>query len=177
MTQEVWTDVIGYNGLYEVSNWGNVRTSKRQGTKGGLLNTTITKYGYKRIMLYKKGKYKNYFIHRLVAKHFIPNPQKYPFVNHKDENKTNNHVDNLEWCTARYNLNYGTHNKKISETLKGRRIKPVVAVVAKNIMNGNIMHFDSISDAERKGFCHSNIIACCKGRRSKYKGYYWTYKK
>ena len=101
---EEWRAVPGYEGLYEVSNKGNVRNVRRN----TLLRLTKTNNGYIRVFLYKNGIKTNLSVHRLVAKTFLPNPDNLPIINHKDEDKTNNNVDNLEWCTAKYNLNYGT---------------------------------------------------------------------
>ena len=101
---EEWRAVPGYEGLYEVSNIGNVRNVRRN----TLLRLTKTNNGYIRVGLCKNGIKTGFQVHRLVAQAFIPNPNNLPQVNHLDENKTNNNVDNLEWCTAKYNLSYGT---------------------------------------------------------------------
>lgn len=124
--KEIWKDVDGYDGLYQVSNLGNVRrlskiiTDVSQGGirkrlfKGRILSQIVVNHGYKSVMLSMNGYVKRYNVHRLVAQAFIPNPDDLPEVNHKDENKQNNRVDNLEWCTGLYNCNYGSRNKKIS---------------------------------------------------------------
>ena len=101
---EEWRAVPGYEGLYEVSNMGNVRNVRRN----KLLRLLKTNNGYIRVFLCKNGIKTGFQVHRLVSEAFIPNPNNLPQVNHKDEDKTNNNVDNLEWCTAKYNLNYGT---------------------------------------------------------------------
>lgn len=101
---EEWRAVPGYEGLYEVSNIGNVRNVRRN----TLLRLQKTNNGYIRVHLCKNGISTGFQVHRLVAQAFIPNPQDLPQVNHKDEDKTNNNVDNLEWCTAKYNMNFGT---------------------------------------------------------------------
>lgn len=111
---EIWKEIEGYAGLYEVSNWGNIRSLKF----GRKLNPAVNSSGYKLISLSKEGKSKSFSVHRLVAEAFIPNSNNYPCINHKDENKTNNHVGNLEWCTQKYNCNYGNYNKKLSEAMK-----------------------------------------------------------
>ena len=101
---EEWRAVPGYEGLYEVSNMGNVRNVR----KNTLLRLSKDCYGYIQVSLYKNGRRTGLRVHRLVAEIFIPNSENLPMVNHKDEDKSNNRVDNLEWCTAKYNLNYGT---------------------------------------------------------------------
>lgn len=112
---EIWKDIVGYEGLYQVSNEGNVRTTKRQGTKGGLLKIGISnKYCF--VRLCKNGKKKPFWIHRLVAQAFIPNPNELPIINHKDQNPSNNMVDNLEWCTTKYNMNYGSIRERQKDT-------------------------------------------------------------
>ena len=101
---EEWRAVPGYEGLYEVSNKGNVRNVRRN----TLLRLTKTNYGYIRIGLCKNRIKTSLSVHRLVAETFIPNPDNLPMINHKDEDKTNNRVENLEWCDAKYNINFGT---------------------------------------------------------------------
>lgn len=110
---EIWKPVIGYEGFYEVSNLGNVKNSKTQ----RILRLLNNGCGYYRVGLYKEGKFKLFLVHRLVAFAFIPNPDNLPFINHKDECTQNNHVSNLEWCTASYNVNYGTRNEKVFKKL------------------------------------------------------------
>lgn len=117
MCNEIWNDIKGYEGLYQVSNLGRVKSLARQGTKGVILKPVIAK-GYIHYPLTKDKKTKWYYAHRLVAEQFIPNPDKLPEVNHKDECKANNQIENLEWCTKSYNSNYGTRKERISNTLK-----------------------------------------------------------
>lgn len=114
-SKEEWKDVVGYEGLYKVSNCGNVIsldriTTNRWGKylkKGKTMNQRQDKTGYLKVELTKNKNTKLVSVHRLVAEAFIPNPNNYPCVNHKDENKQNNYIDNLEWCTQKYNVNYG----------------------------------------------------------------------
>ena len=127
---EIWKSIQGYECLYEVSNLGNVKSldrvikSKHNGTtvkKGRLLTPFYEeKKGYYQVALSKDGKEKKHRIHRLVALAFLENPFNYTDINHKDEIKTNNNVDNLEWCTRKYNNNYGTKPQRTSTTMKER---------------------------------------------------------
>lgn len=113
--QEVWKSISGFDGYYEVSNLGRVRSlgagqthkTPRILSEGRLVG------GYRSVVLSKNGVIKQCKVHRLVAEAFIPNPFGLPMINHKDENPSNNRVDNLEWCTARYNANYGTRNERL----------------------------------------------------------------
>lgn len=104
---EVWKDVVGYEGLYEVSNAGHVRSLHWYGGDNVvLLKSNKRKNGYLSLCLTKNGKHKTYLVHRIVAEAFIPNPDGLEMINHKDENKANNKVENLEWCTRSYNQKY-----------------------------------------------------------------------
>lgn len=109
---EEWRAVPGYEGLYEVSDIGNVRNVRRN----KLLRLTKTNNGYIQVSLFKNGIKTGLKVHRLVAQAFLPNPDNLPMINHKDENKTNNRVENLEWCTAKYNNNYGSRKDKVRDT-------------------------------------------------------------
>ena len=109
---EEWRDIKGYEGLYQVSNLGRVRSERK------ILKGTPDKDGYLRVALCKNGTRKYFGIHRLVATAFIYNTNNYPCVNHKDENKTNNRAKNLEWCTIAYNNCYGDRLKRVSEANK-----------------------------------------------------------
>ena len=109
---EEWKDIPGYEGLYEVSNMGNVRNVRRN----KLLRLSKTNNRYIRVSLCKNGIKTGLTVHRLVAEAFIPNPDNLPEVNHKDEDKSNNSVENLEWCDAKYNIHYGTRSDKVKKT-------------------------------------------------------------
>lgn len=113
---EIWKDIEGYEGLYQVSNLGRVKSLKFNKIK--ILSQGISGSGYKIVSLSKENQRKIFLVHRLVAMVFIKNPNNYPCINHKDENKLNNLANNLEWCTHRYNCNYKNHNKNLSKSLK-----------------------------------------------------------
>lgn len=125
--QEIWKDIEGYEGCYQVSNLGRLKSLERtvKGNNGGvyvkkekILTPTINSSGYYHTILRKDGRNVHVYIHRLVAQTFIPNPDNLQQINHISEDKTNNRVDNLEWCSAKYNTNYGTANERRRETLK-----------------------------------------------------------
>lgn len=120
MIEEVWKDIKGYEDLYQVSNLGNVKSLNYNNTgKSKLLKLCFDKYGYLQVGLCKNKKHKIYRVHRLVAITFIPNPMNYPVVNHIDEIKENNNVENLEWCTVKYNNAYGSHQININKSRAG----------------------------------------------------------
>ena len=176
---EIWKDVKGYEGLYQVSSWGNVKSLERIDNNNHPIKEKIIKFyktigGYIQVCLWKNGKVKHFQIHRLVAQAFIPNPYNLPEVNHKDENPLNNCVENLEWCDHNYNINYGTRTEKASET----KFKPVLQI-DKNT-NEVVAEFHSLQEVYRQlGYSMGNISQCCNGK-PKYKsayGYKWEYKK
>ena len=126
---ELWKWIPGWEGYYMASTHGRIKSVDRyvghpkggqRLLKGKVLKQSTDKDGYKGVYLMRDGKGYNYKVHRLTAIAFIPNPNNWPQVNHKDENPANNFYKNLEWCTQQYNNNYGTHNKKISEAMKGK---------------------------------------------------------
>ena len=122
--------------------------------------------GYRRVRLNKTGIENDYSIHRLAAIAFIPNPNNYPEVNHKDENPSNNKIDNLEWCTAKYNVNYGTRNKRVSELLS--------KIVYQYSLEGKfIKRWNSVSECTKNGFVH--VSQCCLGTRKTDKGFKWSH--
>ena len=176
--EEIWKDIKDYEGLYQVSNWGRVKSLDRwvkscygskQLKKGQVLKICNDLNGYLFVSLCKNGKHTIYLVHRLVAEAFIPNPYNLPQVNHKDEDKQNNHYLNLEWCTHEYNVNYGTRNKKVAEKLS----KPVLQYTLDDQF---VKEWKSIKECGRNGFVSANIYKCCNGKRKKHKGFIWRYK-
>lgn len=127
--------------------------------------------GYLFVHLYKNSKPKKFLIHRLVSQAFIPNPLNLPFVNHKDEDKTNNKVENLEWCTHEYNLNYGTRNERISKAMS----KPILQLRK----DGSLIRvWSSVMEVEKQlHYNHQNISKCCLGKRHSANGFKWCYAK
>lgn len=182
--EEVWKDIPGYEGLYQVSTWGNVRTKD----DFKLLKLHDLR-GYKSITLSKDKTQKSFRVHRLVAIAFIPNLNSYPVINHKDENPSNNHVENLEWCTYSYNNNYGTRNARASKKMKEnwrdkgcgdkpdlRKTRYKSKKVAQYDMQGNLIDiYDSIAEAETvTGTCHSSISRATRGLQNYAYGYKWV---
>lgn len=160
---------------YKVSDSGEVFSIKR----GILLKPSISKFGYARVTLYKdNGEKHKIMVHRLVAKAFIPNPNELEQVNHINENKLDNTVSNLEWCTSSYNVNFGSRNGVVSEKLRKIKnettAKPINQI---NIETNEIVRtWTSIREIERElGIPHSNIYACCTGKRKTRNGYKWRY--
>lgn len=109
---EIWRPISGYEGLYEVSDKGRIRAQSQYRSWKTPISLTLMNTGYLRARLCKNGKGRGYSVHRLVAEAFIPNPDNLPLVNHKDEDKTNNCVENLEWCTHSYNSKYSANRRK-----------------------------------------------------------------
>lgn len=185
MEQEIWKDVVGYEGLYQVSNLGRVksigrfvRTGKihKRFHNGIIMKQQKTNLGYMLVGLMDgiRGR-KVMRVHRLVATAFIPNPHNLPQINHKDVNPSNNNVSNLEWCDQKYNNSYDNANIKRSlsrkENYKGR---PLLMTD----MNGNVLkRFDGIREAEsfinKKHTGH--ISDCCNGKRNSAYGYCWEW--
>ena len=172
MKKEYWKPVVGYEGLYEVSNWGRVKSLKFGKEK--ILKQSKNNKGYCLVTLSKNGTHKHFQVHRLVALHFLPNPNNLPQINHKDENKTNNNVDNLEWCTNEYNHNYGTINERISKSLINGKCSKIV--IQYNLDGTFVREWPSTMECDRNGFCNQNVSACCRGKLKKYKNFIWKYK-
>ena len=163
--KEIWRNIEGFEN-YQVSNLGNVKSlNYKNSGKEKLMKPMDNGWGYLFVELRKNGEGKVKTIHRLVAEAFIPNPDNLPCINHKDENKTNNRVDNLEFCTYEYNTNYGTSNERRAKKLA----KPVICIETG-------IFFSSAMEAERQTeISNGNIKSCCKGKRKTASGYHWKY--
>ena len=178
--QEIWKDVVGYEGLYQVSNLGNVRSVDRYiKTKGdamrmarGMVLANCFDGNYYHVLLHGNGKIKVCLIHRLVADAFIENPNNLPCVNHKDGNKLNNNVNNLEWCTPSYNSKHAF--------VTGLQ-KPVIShyrgIVAFKVNDGSFVgEYKSQHEAARVlGLNVAHICSVLRGRVSQTCGYYFEY--
>ena len=177
---EVWKDIAEYEGFYQVSNKGSVRSVDRRGLQGygrreRMLKPQYNSRGYLQVCLSKNGTVKRKSVHRLVAEEFVMNPESLPQVNHIDEDKTNNNAKNLEWCDSKYNNNYGTRTERLS--------KKVIAV---NTKTGEVVTFNSTAEAGRKGYNTSAVSMACRGVYKAstgklvgdgctYKGFRWYY--
>ena len=167
---EAWKSVVGYEGLYEVSENGNIRKFKTHRQ----LRHCVHKTGYESVVLYKNGQPKRTLVHRIVASAFLDNPNGYKYVNHKDETRGNNSASNLEWCSREYNMKYGTVRKRISDKRgHGARKKRRVA----QIDSGNVVAiWDSIASAARGTHTARTLIfECCNGVHKTANGYTWVY--
>lgn len=176
--KEVWKDITDYEGLYQVSNLGRVRSLGRyinpnQYLEERILKHRLNKNGYYRVNLYKNNIHKTICIHQLVALVFIDNPNEYKCINHKDENKLNNRVDNLEWCTTKYNNNYGTARIRASQHTK----KPIEQYTLDGVF---IRRYDGIVDANKELGLKKNdsrIGACLRKRDKTACNFIWKYAK
>ena len=194
MGTEIWRtaiyDDVVYEGLYQVSNLGNILSLNYRNTgRAELMNTWKDKDGYLKIGLRKNRKTDFILVHRLVAQTFIPNPDNYPQVNHKiegDKGKTINMVffnddgsinkekTTIEWCNGKYNHNYGTINQRISKAnTNGKLSRPVLQL---SLTGELIRGYPSARDCERNGFEHSGVIRCCNGKQKTHKGFKFIYK-
>ena len=168
---EIFKDIKNYEGLYQVSNLGNIKSlNYRNKNIEHFLSQGVNQFGYKFVVLCKDNKQKNFRVHRLVASAFIPNPNNYKIVNHKDGDKQNNSYDNLEWCTYSENLThaYETGLMKPHCVNNGKRVKCIETGVV----------YSSIKDAAKDtGFHFNNISQCCIGKQKQTHGYHFCFAK
>lgn len=166
---EEWKEVYAFDILFEVSNLGRIRT-KYHGKQGykkeyRYIEPLDNGKGYLRINIKRNGNQKTVYIHRLVAEAFVPNPDGFVEINHKDENKKNNSADNLEWCTHLYNCHYGTRNERTGRA----HAKKIVCVELNKI-------YDSLREAAKDMDVGKTAISnCLKGRSKSCAGYSWRY--
>lgn len=172
---EEWRDIPGYEGLYQVSNFGRVYSVKRMNRDrciGGrfICQSSVDKKNnsYMHVQLCKNGEEKCVLVHRLVAMAFIPNPDNLPQVNHKDENKQNNHVDNLEWCTHKYNMNYGS---RFQVCMNHPRLSKPIGQFKDGVL---VKTYPSIAEAIR-ATGKKNIQSVLYGKKKHCAGYEWKY--
>lgn len=188
--QEIWRPVVGYEGYYEVSNFGYVRSldryanigySSKRLKIGRRLKAWVGNNGYYMVSLSKNNKVKKHTVHRLVAEAFIPNPNNYPVINHRDENRLNNFVKNIEWCTQKYNMEYSNVIEKGIEKQCWKKANEVTSKpVIQYTKDGKfVAEFESVNEAQRKtGVNISQISKVCTNKKG-YKsagGYKWSYK-
>lgn len=186
MEEEIWKDIKGYEGLYQVSSFGRIKSLERYitfinrwgGTNKVKLQEKILKHhfnnrGYCTLTLYKNGKSYHKLVHRLVGETFIPNINNLPEINHKDENKLNNSVSNLMWCTRQYNNNYGIQTKEGRRKTSSYRMKRIAQYTKDDKL---VAIYDGIRVAEEEtGIDNRNICKCCKGKIKTAGGYRWRY--
>ena len=173
--EEIWKEVPRYNGAYLISNFGNMKSMKRyverKGTmclvKPRLLSKVVGHSGYIEYQITYNKKHRSEKAHRLVAEAFIPNPGNKPFVNHKDGNKQNNYVENLEWCSGRENVLHAYHHRLCKRCKR----------VAQYDLNMNLIKiWETSGDIQRAGLAtSSHINEACNGKRTQHHGYIWRY--
>lgn len=211
---EEWRDIYfthnnveyDYRNLYQVSNLGRVKSLRREMIKSNGVKKTINEKiitpkkkenGYLKVSLYKDTEHKNFYIHRLVAFMFIENDDVLNKIqiNHKDENKENNTVDNLEWCTVEYNQNYGTKNMRMSHMMIGRKANdetkrklsemrsgsnnPNSRSICQFDLDGNLINMWDYMTQVKEVFGenkHQGISKCCRGKQQTAYGFMWKYK-
>ena len=179
-TNEIWKDIPGYENFYQISTMGRVKSMERKvkGKKGSIytvrekiLKSCKNTGGYLYVILKKEGKLQNARIHRLVADAFLPNPNNFPEINHINEIKEDNRLENLEWCSHIYNMNFGSRNERSrkSNINNPKRSKKIICIETGKI-------YPSANEVQRQlGFAQSHISDCCNGKYKQSYGYHWQY--
>ena len=193
--KEIWKDIEGYEGLYQVSNFGKVRSLDRYNSKGCWIKGCILEptncKGYLQIVLFLNGKKSYYYIHRIVAEAFLPNPDNKPEIDHINTDKTDNTVwlnedgsvnydkTNLRWVTHTENMNNPLTRKKQSTRFKGKigHNTPASKIIAQLDKNGKLLKvwLCAMDAVRQEGYTQEHISSCCKGTLKTHKGYKWQY--
>lgn len=176
LSNEIWKDIPNYEGLYQISNHGRIKSLIRKFCKQEqIVKCSLRKDGYIMVYLSKNGKKKYHSVHRIVATVFIPNPNMLPFVNHINENKADNRVENLEWCDAKYNTNYGTCIERRAKSQTNKH--GAISVIQYSLKGDMIAEYPSLMEASRMTKVPARAIcACCKNYQKSAFGYVWKYK-
>ena len=191
---EEWRDVIGYEGLYSVSNYGRISSFGRvQIINGGgsgkyheivfpprLLKlhkhkTTNNRQPYLSVMLRDGYRHNRFLVHRIVAEAFISNPNKYPHIDHIDGNPSNNNISNLRWCTPKINASNPIRFKRASKAFKGKYNTKNSKQIVQLLGDVLIQLYPSIKEAGRHGFTTASITRCCIGEMKHHRGFKWMY--
>ena len=187
--EEIWKDIEGYEGLYQISSLGNVKSLnyRNQGFAKNIV-PKINNSGRLWVELYKNSAKKQYLIHRLVGIAFIPNPENLPQINHKDEDPRNNSVENLEWCTGRYNVEYTMrmHPEKYPDfngieldrpCATRKRVNTTGLAINQFTMDGKFVKQwpNSVTIKHKTGWSDWSISECCRGKRKTAHGFRWQY--
>lgn len=180
--QEIWKDIVGYEGLYQVSDCGNVRSLNWNRSGKTRLLKPFNQGGYLRIGFRTNKRLRNYLVHVLVAQAFVPNPHNKPEVNHKDGNKINNHPSNLEWVTRKENVHHAIDNNLRPlvckpSTIKGEDSPHCKAVIQLSMDGEVIAEWKFALSASKKTGANANCIQrCCRKERASHNGFKWVYK-
>lgn len=190
--EELWRDIKGFEGHYMVSNFGRVKSLPRSGRdsygrlvryKGKILKPSKNSNGYYRVELKREDTKSRFFVHRLVATHFVenPDPVRFAVVNHLDFNPCNNHASNLEWTTHKENMRYSLTAGRFDRTdewkakLRTYNESHGRPIIGTNASTGEAVYFKCLNDCAAAGFHPSCVCNCCQGKRGKHKGFVWRY--
>ena len=188
--EEIWKDIPGYEGYYQASNLGNIKSlpkfkkifeNKKYKTKTKILCVEKNSRGYNRVWLIKNGERKRFFVHRLIAETFIPNPENKPCVNHIDCNIENNKADNLEWCTQKENSEYAVSlgrtkwSEKQKENHRQKFKKFKKSIIGISLDGTKQIILSSLKEVKEFGYSPGDVCVCCKDNNKTYKGYKWRY--
>ena len=169
---EIWRTVVIKGEIYDnykISNLGRlINLNYRRTGKAKLMKPFDNGHGYLQVHLSKNKITKTFLVHRLVSEIFIPNPNNLTEINHIDEDKTNNRVDNLEWKSHKGNCNHGTRNKRMAKT----KSKKVLQFTLDGVF---VREWESTRECGRNGFNYSSVCQCCNGKKPHYKGFKWCY--